>query len=50
MSFDAGANPPCFRSDKENEIIQPNDGIRIRILGVRIHAQDIVSVVFLKLS
>ncbi|EGD72543.1 hypothetical protein PTSG_00566 [Salpingoeca rosetta] len=43
MVFDDTANPPCFRTDDFAEKIQPEDSIRIRILGVRVQASSIAA-------
>ncbi|EDQ91817.1 uncharacterized protein MONBRDRAFT_31260 [Monosiga brevicollis MX1] len=41
MTFDSDANPPRYISAKDGITIEPNDGVRVKIIAVRIAAQDI---------
>eukprot|EP00730_Choanoeca_flexa_P001614 TRINITY_DN10709_c0_g2_i1.p1 TRINITY_DN10709_c0_g2~~TRINITY_DN10709_c0_g2_i1.p1 ORF type:complete len:172 (+),score=24.19 TRINITY_DN10709_c0_g2_i1:96-611(+) len=42
MEYDANANPPCFKSSDGTETIEPDDGVRVKIMAVRINAAEIV--------
>lgn len=41
MKFDANSNPPSFVSD--DQVIQQDTKIRLKIVGCRVDATDIVS-------
>ncbi|EEC04846.1 DNA-directed RNA polymerase subunit E', putative, partial [Ixodes scapularis] len=43
MQFDPNSNPPCYRTQDEDVIIQQDDEIRLKIVGTRVDASDIVS-------
>eukprot|EP00045_Choanoeca_perplexa_P003018 m.28246 g.28246 ORF g.28246 m.28246 type:complete len:172 (-) comp11818_c0_seq2:1731-2246(-) len=42
MEYDSNANPPCYKSLDATETIQPDDGVRVKIMAVRINAAEIV--------
>jgi DNA-directed RNA polymerase subunit E'/Rpb7 len=42
MEFDSNASSPCFKTKDEEVVIQRNDDIRLRIIGLRVDASDIV--------
>lgn len=44
MKFDPSVSPPCYRSN--DEIIQKDTKVRIQIVGCRVEANDMVSLVF----
>uniref|UniRef100_A0A8W8HZI9 DNA-directed RNA polymerase II subunit RPB7 n=1 Tax=Magallana gigas TaxID=29159 RepID=A0A8W8HZI9_MAGGI len=43
MEFDPNSNPPCYKNKEEDEVIQQDDEIRLKIVGTRVDAKDIVS-------
>lgn len=44
MKFDPSVSPPCYRSN--DEIIQKDTKVRIQIVGCRVEANDMVSLLF----
>ncbi|PAA76434.1 hypothetical protein BOX15_Mlig027013g32 [Macrostomum lignano] len=44
MKFDPTSNPPCYKTEDEESVIQEDDDIRIRIMGMRVDANDIFGV------
>ena len=42
MDFDPNSSSPCYKSKDEEQVIQKNDEIRLKIIGLRIDATDIV--------
>ncbi|PVD26001.1 hypothetical protein C0Q70_13669 [Pomacea canaliculata] len=44
MEFDPSSNPPCYKTKDEDIVIQPDDEIRIRIVGTRVDAKDIFAI------
>ena len=45
LSYNPKANPPCYKSDNGDVLIQEDDEVRVRITGVAFHPPDRVSVV-----
>ena len=45
MQFDPNSTPPCYKTQDEDVVIQQDDEIRIKIVGLRVDATDIVSVI-----
>jgi DNA-directed RNA polymerase subunit E'/Rpb7 len=43
MDFDPNSSSPCYKTKDEEQVIQKNDEIRLKIIGLRIDATDIVS-------
>lgn len=43
MKFDPESHPPCYKTDDEDVVIQQDDEIRLKIVGTRVDANDIVS-------
>lgn len=43
MKFDPESNPPCYKTEDEDVVIQQDDEIRLKIVGTRVDANDIVS-------
>lgn len=43
MQFDPNSTPPCYKTQDEDVVIQQDDEIRIKIVGLRVDATDIVS-------
>ncbi|XP_064120234.1 DNA-directed RNA polymerase II subunit RPB7-like [Macrobrachium nipponense] len=43
LEFDPNSNPPCYKSRDEEVVIQQDDEIRVKIVGTRVDATDIVS-------
>uniref|UniRef100_A0A8W8I0R4 RNA polymerase Rpb7-like N-terminal domain-containing protein n=1 Tax=Magallana gigas TaxID=29159 RepID=A0A8W8I0R4_MAGGI len=41
MEFDPNSNPPCYKNKEEDEVIQQDDEIRLKIVGTRVDAKDI---------
>lgn len=44
MQFDPNSNPPCYRTQDEDIIIQQDDEIRLKIVGTRVDASDIFAI------
>ncbi|XP_062510507.1 DNA-directed RNA polymerase II subunit RPB7 [Corticium candelabrum] len=44
MEFDPDSNPPCYKTQDEDVVIQQDDEIRLRIVGTRVDANDIFAV------
>ncbi|CAG0882392.1 unnamed protein product [Cyprideis torosa] len=44
MQFDPNSNPPCYKTEDEEMIIQQDDDIRLRIVGTRVDASDIFAI------
>ncbi|KAM7289312.1 DNA-directed RNA polymerase II subunit RPB7 [Ixodes scapularis] len=44
MQFDPNSNPPCYRTQDEDVIIQQDDEIRLKIVGTRVDASDIFAI------
>eukprot|EP00795_Rhopilema_esculentum_P003216 gene3216-1533_t len=44
MEFDPNSNPPCYKTEKEDLVIQKDDEIRLRIIGTRVDAIDIFAI------
>ncbi|OQV20217.1 DNA-directed RNA polymerase II subunit RPB7 [Hypsibius exemplaris] len=44
MEFDPAATPACYRSKDEELVIQPDDEIRVKIVGTRVDAKDIFAI------
>ncbi|CAF0766216.1 unnamed protein product [Brachionus calyciflorus] len=44
MDFDPNSASPCYKSKDEESVIQKNDEIRIKIIGLRIDATDIYAI------
>lgn len=44
MDFDALATPACYKSKDQDVVIQQDDEIRLKIVGTRVDATGIVSV------
>lgn len=42
MKFDPNANPPCFSDPDEQISIERNARVRLKILGTRVDATEIV--------
>ena len=42
MDFDPNSSSPCYKSKDEEQVIQKNDEIRLKTIGLRIDATDIV--------
>ncbi|XP_015685306.1 phospholipase D3-like, partial [Protobothrops mucrosquamatus] len=43
MEYDTNSNPPCYKTVDEDIVIQPEDNIRLKIVGTRVDKNDIVS-------
>lgn len=43
LKFDPNANPPCFSSDEDQASIEKGTRIRLKIVGTRVDATEIVS-------
>lgn len=43
MEFCPNVNPPCYKSKQEDNVIQEEDVIRLKIVGTRVDATGIVS-------
>ncbi|XP_033300594.1 DNA-directed RNA polymerase II subunit RPB7 isoform X1 [Bombus vosnesenskii] len=44
MQFCPNINPPCYKSKEEDVIIQPDDEIRLKIVGTRVDATGIFAI------
>ncbi|CAH3173668.1 unnamed protein product, partial [Porites evermanni] len=44
MEFDPNSNPPCYKTQDEDIVIQQDDEIRLRIVGTRVDANDIFAI------
>ncbi|XP_031844337.1 DNA-directed RNA polymerase II subunit RPB7 isoform X2 [Nomia melanderi] len=44
MQFCPNVNPPCYKSKEEDVIIQPDDEIRLKIVGTRVDATGIFAI------
>ncbi|XP_065186711.1 DNA-directed RNA polymerase II subunit RPB7-like [Sycon ciliatum] len=44
MEFDPNSNPPCYKTENEEMVIQQNDEIRLKIVGTRVDAADIFAI------
>lgn len=44
MEFCPNVNPPCYKSKQEDNVIQEEDVIRLKIVGTRVDATGIVSI------
>lgn len=44
MSFDGESKPPCYRTKDDDTIIQQDDEIRMKIVGLRVDAKDIFAI------
>lgn len=44
MQFCPNGNPPCYKSKEEEVVIAQEDKIRLKIVGTRVDATGIVSV------
>ncbi|XP_028409748.1 DNA-directed RNA polymerase II subunit RPB7 [Dendronephthya gigantea] len=44
MKFDPQSNPPCYKTEAEDVVIQQEDEIRLRIVGTRVDANDIFAI------
>lgn len=44
MAFDANSNPPCYKTETEDMVIQVEDAIRLKIVGTRVDATDIFAI------
>ena len=42
MKFDPHRKPPCFISTNEDVRIAPDDDVRLKIVGIRVDATEIV--------
>lgn len=42
MKFDPESHPPCYKTEDEDTVIQQDDEIRLKIVGTRVDANDIV--------
>lgn len=45
MQFCPNGNPPCYKSKEEEVVIAAEDKIRLKIVGTRVDATGIVSMV-----
>ena len=43
MKFDPNANPPCFSNPEEQVSLERNARVRLKIVGTRVDATEIVS-------
>ena len=43
MRFDPNATPPCFSNSEEHISIERNGRVRLKIVGTRVDATEIVS-------
>lgn len=51
MEFCPNVNPPCYKSKQEDNVIQEEDVIRLKIVGTRVDANGIVSILgYIKFS
>lgn len=44
MTFDPNSNPPCYKTESEDMVIQQDDEIRLKIVGTRVDASDIFAI------
>lgn len=44
MEFDPNANPPCYKTKDDEMIINQDDEIRVKIVGIRVDATDIFAI------
>lgn len=44
MKFDQNSNPPAYKTEDEDVIIQQDDEIRLKIVGTRVDATDIFAI------
>ncbi|XP_015781249.1 DNA-directed RNA polymerase II subunit RPB7 [Tetranychus urticae] len=44
MQFDANQSPPCYKTVDEDIVIQQDDEIRLKIVGLRVDAKDIFAI------
>lgn len=44
MEFDANANPPCYKTKDDEMVINQDDEIRVKIVGIRVDATDIFAI------
>ena len=44
MTFDPNSNPPCYKTADEDQVIQQDDEVRIKIVGTRVDASDIFAI------
>lgn len=44
MQFCPNGNPPCYKSQEEDVVIAAEDKIRLKIVGTRVDATGIVSI------
>ena len=44
MVFDPNSNPPCYKTQDEEVMIQQDDEIRLKIVGTRVDASDIFAI------
>jgi len=44
MRFHPSTNPPCYKTEDENMVIQQDDEIRVKIVGTRVDATDIFAI------
>jgi len=44
MEFDPNSNPPCYKTQDEEVVIQQDDEIRLKIVGTRVDANDIFAI------
>lgn len=50
MEFCPNVNPPCYKSKQEDNVIQEEDVIRLKIVGTRVDATGIVSIFLLTIN
>lgn len=44
MEFDPNANPPCYKTKDDEMVINQDDEIRVKIVGIRVDATDIFAI------
>ncbi|KAK9391138.1 phospholipase D3-like [Crotalus adamanteus] len=44
MEYDTNSNPPCYKTVDEDIVIQPEDNIRLKIVGTRVDKNDIFAI------
>ncbi|XP_013775325.1 DNA-directed RNA polymerase II subunit RPB7-like [Limulus polyphemus] len=44
MEYAPDGNPPCYKSQDEDVVIQQDDKIRLKIVGTRVDATDIFAI------
>ena len=47
MEYDPNANPPCYKTKEEDIVIAQDDSIRLKIVGTRVDATDIVCNIYI---